>query len=422
MNAKPCAEYFRAHSGYKRILDELLRKYRGLGRVGGAICLTDASQAELDAARALFGHPFDAPLRLRLSDFEAALQATPYAGVTLPELLEAYFDCLVPTKSEEKAQKLQTLTRAVEAVHAQSELCRCWLEQLLEHRQAEGYRLLCQYAEAGMATQALERACASMDWLCAHRGQPVRLAVLSAQATSDPHALDGTAPAGKLLLHLLAFAQGTAYPATAEERDSLLFCCGVLCDSISSTVAQVGLVLQTEAGEHPAFAAFRKRHELCTLTLSSLLPLVRAESLTGRVYLVENQMVFSQLCDRAAEFHSPLVCTSGQPQVAVLRLLDLLAASGASLYYSGDFDGNGLGIATQLLARYPQQLTLWHMRPEDYALACSTTRLEPSRLAVIRGFLDGAAGDTASAMLRRGYAGYQELLLAELWRDLVEGE
>ena len=155
---------------------------------------------------------------------------------------------------------------------------------------------------------------------------------------------------------MLAFRQGRERAESTEQRDDLYYENGILCDSISSLVTQVGLILSVGAAEHPAYQLLRQQRELCTLSLASLSRLTGASSPSGRVYIVENEMVFAQLCDRAAEFHSPLLCTSGQPSVAALRLLDLLAASGTTLFYSGDFDGRGLSIAAQLSARYPHLL------------------------------------------------------------------
>ena len=152
-----------------------------------------------------------------------------------------------------------------------------------------------------------------MAWLEGHPGRRIRLAVLSAYATSDPHALDVNTLGGKLFLHLLSMGAGVRLPTEAEARAALYYNWGILCDSISSLVTQVGLRLYVGKEEHPAFHAFRLRNEACTLTLTNLAGLTGADSPSGRAYLVENQMVFSQLCDAAAGFHSPLLCTSGQP-------------------------------------------------------------------------------------------------------------
>ena len=415
-----CVQYFRQRPGWRRILEAMLEKYRGLGRVGGSIRLDDADEAEYEAVRAIFGRPFQPPLKLGLVEFERALQETKYRGVTLPELLGAYFEIPLLTKREAYAQReaayISTLDEAIRATRSGD--CLRWLHALREHG-GGGAQLLRQCVDQGNGLQVLRQVCAAADWLEAHRGEPVRLAVLSARTTADPHALDEGTPAGKLLLYLLAFGAGQKYTSDAEVRDALYFQGGILCDSISSSVTQTGLYFCTGEGEHPAFRAFRLRRESCTLTLTNLAGLSGARSLSGRAYLIENQMLFSQLCDHAAHFHSPLICTSGQLQVAVLRLLDLLAASGTSLFYAGDFDVGGLSIASRLLERYPKSLSLWHMSPEDYAVCQSEIPIDGARIIALEQSVHPALNPLLCALRQTGRAGYQELLLPGLLRDLT---
>ena len=415
-----CAQYFRERPGYGRILEAMLEKYRGLGRVGGDICLQDAGAAECEAARALFGRSFTPPLRLSLQAFEAALQDTKYCGVTLPELLEAYFGAPIQTKKAQSAQRdaayHAALAEGKEA--AECEVCLRWLDAL-EERGTGGEQLLRQYVAQGIGARILCQTCAAVNWLESHGEAPVRLAVLSARATTDPHALDGSTPGGKLFLYLLAFRAGCAVPLGAEGRDALYFRNGILCDSISSSVTQIGLMLGTEDGEHPAFRAFRLRKESCTVNLTNLARLTEAKSPSGAVYLVENQMVFSQLCDCAAEFRAPLICTSGQLQVAVLRLLDLLGDSGMRFYYAGDFDVGGLSIASRLLERYPGKLHLWHMGTEDYAVCRSEVAVDSTRLDALENGLHPELKTLLFALRKHGQAGYQELLLPQLLHDLT---
>lgn len=284
------------------------------------------------------------------------------------------------------------------------------------------YRLirtsLCKDEDA--VYRAVLQACKSFDWLEQHPEERPRLAVLSAHATSDPHALDANSLCGKLFLHLLSIRANAKPPSTAEERAALYYHCGILCDSISSSVTQVGLCLYTETEEHSAYCAFRLRNEAGTLTLTNLAGILSATSPSGNAYLVENQMVFSQLCDQAPRFHSPLICTSGQPTVAVIRLLDLLVSSGTNLFYSGDFDGKGLSIALQLLTRYPDHLHLWHMTAADYARCCSEVSLSEASLALLPACKNTLLAPTVQAIEGRGCDGYQELLLPELLADLID--
>ncbi len=159
---------------------------------------------------------------------------------------------------------------------------------------------------------------------------------------------------------------------------------------------------------------------MSTLSLASLSGLSGAHSPSGRAYIVENEMVFAQLCDQAARFHSPLICTSGQPSVAALRLLDLLTVNGTELFYSGDFDGKGLSIAAQLCARYPTLLRPWHMAPEDYGLCRSDVPLGEASRALLQGCAGTGLELSAEAVRKYGRAGYQELLIPQLETDLIE--
>lgn len=421
LDAKACAAYFAERPAYQRIMEEMLRKYRGLGRVGGQIYLTHATDDERQAARAVFGRPFSNPLKFKLQEFEVALQATPYKGISLPELLEAYFGTQILTRQEEHKEKEHSLSELISKVSGEvdNQTCRRWLRSLMETRSG-GYMLVRRSLESGETESALTHACKSVAWLEEHTGEVIRLAVLSARITSDPHTLDSNTMAGKLLLHLLAFSQAARFPSDAEQRDMLYYKAGILCDSISSSVTQLGLILSAGEEEHPAYRYFRQSYEVCTLTLTNLANLSTASSPSHHVYLVENQMVFSQLCDHASEFHSPLICTSGQLQVAVLRLLDMLAASGTTFHYSGDFDGGGLSIADRLTVRYPGLLELWHMSSKDYAAACSEKELGEISIRNLHDLSYKALNETAAAILEKGYAGYQELLLSAMLKDLTE--
>ena len=122
--AAACAAFFKERPAYHRLLELLLRKYRSFGRSAGTICLPDATLEECDAARALFGRTFSAPLRIKSADFEAALQDTRFQGVTLKEVLECYFGTTIQTRNEIRDQTDARILRMVVETNAavQSEL------------------------------------------------------------------------------------------------------------------------------------------------------------------------------------------------------------------------------------------------------------------------------------------------------------
>ena len=420
---RACAAYFQSRPGYRRILSELLKKYRSYGRPAGTIRLNDATQEECDAARSIFGHPFSPPLQFHAAQFEAALQELRFGKVSLKEVLESYFHTEIRINSELREAKNSRFSAMIAQLLEQTDNRTCirWL-QTLKASQGGGYKLSRREAakDPEGTRRALLQACRSLDLLELHAQDMVRLAVLSAHATSDPHALDSGTLCGKLFLHLLSFRSGLEAPANAEQRDSLYYENGILCDSISSLVTQVGLVLLAGTEEHPACRLFRQRQEICTLSLANLSGLTGARSPSGKAYIVENEMVFTQLCDHASQFHSPLICTSGQPSVAALRLLDLLAGEGTRLFYSGDFDGKGLSIAAQLCARYPNLLKPWHMGTGDYDRCRSGIPLSESSRSLLQGCVGTALEGAAEAVRQFDRAGYQELLIPLLETDLTE--
>lgn len=421
--AKECAEYFRQVPGFQRVMEQLLIRYRRNGHAAGMIRLGSASEQERDALCGLFGKPFLGEVTFKVQDFHAALQSSRFEGVDLKEVLEAYFHTSIQTSRERKNKKEQQFEQLLESAYkvARSDTCKQWLGELEAKRRDRGYPLLIKEMskDFGSTAISLNKAIWAADTLENHWGGMLRLAVFSAMATTDPHALDSDTLCGQLFLHLLSRKQNRPYPAGAEERDEVYFENGILCDSISSTVTQVGLVLSEQQVEHPAFQVFRQRKECCTLSLANLNAVSSVASPSGKAYLVENQMLFSQLCDQARIFHSPLICTSGQLQVAVLRLLDMLAASGTTLYYAGDFDGGGISIAARLLTRYPANLQLWHMTAEDYEVCKSEVSLSENSRNLLKTANGTILESIAGTVQRNGYAGYQELLLDRLLPDLI---
>lgn len=70
--------------------------------------------------------------------------------------------------------------------------------------------------------------------------------------------------------------------------------------------------------------------------------------------------MFAELVEQAPS-GIPIVCISGQPSVAVLRLLDMAVAAGATIRYSGDFDVKGLQMAISLRKRYGDAWAAWRI-------------------------------------------------------------
>ncbi|MFT9055670.1 MAG: TIGR02679 family protein [Ethanoligenens sp.] len=402
-------------------MNEILKKYRSYGKASGTVSLPDATEEECRVAGLFMGKTLYQPLRYRLSDFEQALKVSRFQDTSLPELLEGYFGCPVRVNKEVHKARQEWIRNLFEQMYmqAKSETAQNWIQRMLEFR-GNGYSLFLKAAdkEEEAACTALKQACAALDILATQSPSERRLAVFSAGITANPHSFDMDRLAGKLLLYGICDWQQRKYPHTAEQRAETLFLVNLFADDISSFTTQSGLLLYTEEGEHPAFQAFRTRNESAVLTLSNLSTIVRAASPTGKIYIVENQMVFSHLCEQSLPSHPPILCTSGQVKTASLILLDLLAASGCIMYYSGDFDPEGLRIADRMALRYPKQFFFWHLEKEDYYRSLSEESISSSRLTELDQLRSPDLQAVSSEIRKTRRAGYQELLLEQLLNGL----
>ena len=136
------------------------------------------------------------------------------------------------------------------------------------------------------------------------------------------------------------------------------------------------------------------------------------------MYVVENEMVFSYLTSSEKKKACTILCTSGQLRSAAVKLLDLLVKSGASVYYSGDTDPDGLGIADRLWQKFQASVHIWRMGPEDYEKSLSGEAVGRFGLAKLEQLKHPVLRETAEYIRREKKAGYQENLLEELAKDI----
>jgi len=460
--------------GFARLLREIWRRYASLGRVGGTAVVSDPSAEELEAVHGFMGS-YRRPgerLEVKLANFEQELRTSVFE-LTIPQLHELLTGSVLLTNAERRELLEQDWLAVFDEARAMlaaederyAELAR-WLNRLRDG-QASAYRTLREAwkADRVLASRQLGWAIAAWRRLIdtdATRGEPCRLPVLAAAVAGDPHALDRTTAAGRLLFQALrewtgqdgtsardeptvtaegsdidtmqaqaSAAAGTSASHAAEEQEAaqgidslaareIYRQAGIRDDDISS------LVHLCRPGEQP--------HVLTLREVEALEALPSAECL----YVVENPAVFSSLADgtlgarKAAqpgesmldEAPPLLVCTSGPASAAALRLFDRMADSGqlARLYYSGDYDVKGIAIGSVLAQRYPYLYAPWRFGQATYADACEAlqtagvafTDAEHRRLLRMAAVWDSSL---CPALAERGRKLFQEELLERLLAD-----
>ncbi len=419
-----------------RLLELIYEKYIELGRVGGQVSLPSSTSTERRNIASFLGRPtyLEIDIKVSLSSMDIALKQSRFA-CELADLLNAFFpDRPMITRPQQHAahkarradfhSALKSIAHELPA-HSQG---RHWLLQG-QHGLEWLYK---RYKNELLSIQEqhliLIRTLALTLNQLPPTSSPERLAVFAQKMSGDPHFFDSDRTAGRLLRY--AMADLASASATLEIKDSvaLYTSFGLLIDTISSSVAVYNLAHALCAGDvtDPLIQAAGPRVLLLplrqVLEWQSIVPAARD------IFVFENPQVFEEVIAGLTRPHPvqatppTLICTSGWPSSAALRLLDLLVAQSPDnrLHYSGDFDLVGLKIAAFMLERYAGQCLLWHMDSETYQFALQHGGLQANRQdakALI--MLPNDFKPLVLEMQKQGQWAYQEGIVPILLEDLL---
>ncbi|MBB5325154.1 uncharacterized protein (TIGR02679 family) [Anoxybacillus tepidamans] len=403
-------QFFRGERTFHRLFCEMKQKYESLGRIGGTISVASFSAEEKEAVASFFGKEMS---RVSLAAFEKQLQNTRFAGISLVELLSHYFGEPLVTKKEQQIEAEREKEAYFERLMNMDREHRDWIQAASKQR-------LVQLAYA-QQREELETAFVAVCHALKHLPAPmyVRLPVFAQKVANDPHAFDLHTLTGKLLLSALQFYAEEEYDlSSVEDVNELLQSYRLLREDVLNFVTCAGIMAETESGRHLVWAAACETNTALNIPLREVMPLTRAyPSIGNTVFVVENAGVFSMLLDTNVS----LISTNGQLNLATIWLLDLLVKEGAVLYYSGDFDPEGLKMAQRLVERYGSSVRLWHYDRSDYLATKPTVPLPDERLAKLQSVTLRDLQPVKQEMLRRKKAGYQEAIVEELRREVKRG-
>lgn len=179
------------------------------------------------------------------------------------------------------------------------------------------------------------------------------LAVLAAEITDNPHYFDRGTTAGLLFVHAVCCCEDMELPEDAHQWRRLL----------------------TKEGWHGAYDAFCERKEPYVITMENMKGIIGVQAEGEKVYIVENEMVFSYLIHNLKNSDYTLLCTSGQPRSVAQVLIPYILAGGSKIYYNGDIDPDGICIADRLWKKFGDRIHIWRMSPEDYDKSLSKERI-----------------------------------------------
>lgn len=428
-NSRECADYFKSRKEYDRCMEALLRKWKTYGRAAGYVTLDGATEEECRAIGGILGKSFpEGRIRFSVPAFEQGLQKTRFAPIGLTELLKAYFGDGIATNKEtrmdaedQKNAFFRQLCDEMRTRYGDGSPADRWMRDLTEGK-ANGYQALArEYSrDADQARQLADNVGNALEEL-ERMEDECPLAVFAARITGNPHYFDRGGMAAQLLTYAICHMENTEFPSNAHDWRALWNSTGIVPDQISSMVHVYGVRFKTKSGWHPAYEAFHAGEETFAVTMANLSGITEAYARRDAVYVVENEMVFSYLADQCKSAEASILCTSGQLRSAALEIIGMLLESGHRVYYSGDTDPDGIGIADRLWRKFGDGIRIWRMSPEDYQNSLSQESVSKTGLAKLEGIRHPTLRETARLMRQRRRAGYQENILENLKNDILRG-
>ncbi|MCM3768275.1 TIGR02679 family protein [Neobacillus niacini] len=409
--------YLQSKEGFRALFRLFRAKYESLGRIAGNVKLSNFSHGELEEIALFMGvspHHLARKGTVSLTEFELRLSKTRFSDLSLFELLEGYYGEPIRSKREEKEELASSQKNILELLKMNYQAISIWFRYLekktpdtlwiwrliLEPGFEEDVRLLC-------------------DAYTSLPDKVERYPVFSQRVSGNPHSLDLVTVRGKLWIHLLHVMSGGegSPPSQTEAINDLLLSYQLLRDDIANFVTTANLVAYSDGNLHPVWQAAAKFGSVLNIPLRELLKMNEVRTYTGEkeVFVVENSGVFSALVDAVPK--APLICTHGQFKLAGLKLMDLLAESGHHLYYSGDFDPEGIGMALRFKERYGEHGHVWRMTVDDYQISTPIVGME-DRQGKLLSLQNSILGELATAVLQNEKFGYQEGILHLLIQDL----
>lgn len=437
---KEIVKILKEEKGFDRLFSSFLEKYRSYERIenGITVRLTNLSPAEKRAIGGLFGENFEKKRDVSISakKFEQRLKSSSRFGpyiqdVSLLSIIEAYFGTSILSKREEYAQFLQARSAFFDKYR--SDHCSDVFASLLnwiEHDENQHNRFLLLYKQSQADLAAILDVFSHVfeNWPL---NDFIYLPVFAAKTTGNPHSFDLNTQLGIHFVYTLRILESmetnsafTPGERSAEEVAELLFDHKILRDDLLNFVTVYQMYGRKMNGEESnLLEATVSEKAIIHLPLKEVIKMDELKAVTGSniLFVVENSGVLSYLIDfvEAQRLEASFVCGNGQLNLATLKFLDKFVDSGGTIYYSGDFDPEGLQIAQKLLMRFPDAVKLIAYNSAIYSRSLSTNTLDGKRVKMLNNVIHEDLFEVKNAMQRENRVGYQENILDILCNEIA---
>ncbi|WP_171777943.1 TIGR02679 domain-containing protein [Priestia megaterium] len=414
-------KYFRERAGFFRLFLEFAKKIESLGSTGGSVELTNLTSEEQVLLRNWFQKDFSTQksARISLKKFEEKFKETRFNEALLFEVVEGVVGRKLIYKKEEKAEGERLRCKYFESLSKSynSEATNILTTAILnKHPLHVGF--ITAYNKGNFGE--IEKVYKALSLLPISKS--VRLALFAERVTGNPHEFDAD---GKFISALQVVREKiygvvTRNNPNAEYINQLLFDFGILKDDITNYVTIYGLVGERNEQVLNSWKESFREGSVRNEPLKEIAKLDRVYPIKkdSPVFIVENSGLFSSIVDELDNYPVSIICTHGQFKLAAVQILKMLVKEDCEIYYSGDFDPEGLNMAYSLKQRYPSNVHYWRYSIEDYIATLSSVELKQNRLQKLNNINDDELDKVIQHMKKVRKAAYQEKQIKELVKDI----
>lgn len=426
-----CVSYFKSNKAYKRIFVKIKEKYVSIGTFSGTIKLENITEDEKKALIGLLGQKFylNKSHTIKVNDIVEALKQTKFEGVDFYEMLCLYFgDKILINKDIKEINRLTKDNFFNNLENSVDEKVYSFIRDEFKNKISGCYNLLInKYNEDSTGEKLLKELIYLSEIINKiNSSSKSRIAILASEVTSNPHALDENTFLNKILTYYLCERSNTKFPKKAEEKNTLLYENNILKDDISNNTLVAGIFAYSSQDDNLAacqgWNSLALEYEPIVLSLVNLNKISALIPMNKKVIIVENPTVFMKIHEilscNVDKF--TLLCTNGQINLSSLMILDMLSKNDCMLYYSGDYDPEGLLIADKLLQRYKDRIEPLFYSEAIYEAIISNEKIDERRLKQLDRIIDNRLIPIAEAMRREKKAAYQEMLNFDLLHKIIK--
>ncbi|SHK05500.1 TIGR02679 family protein [Anaerobranca californiensis DSM 14826] len=406
---------------YGRFMEKIKEKYQSLGVIGGTIIIKNINDEERNLLCKIDSKYLEGKdCKITVKKFFGIFNNTKFAQCDFEDVLKLYFDNNLQTSKERQRIKEENKEKFFQGIldEFSNTPGGNWLKNVLSQKEYGYQRIIREYEEdKGNLKTVLQRVIVGLNTLY-NFDKKERLAIFSSKITKDPHFFDDGTLAGQLLLYGLAYFSKISFPENSEEKIELLYSYGLFKDEVSNYTLCGNIEAFTSDGKHLGIEGFVVKGEPIQLNLWNLAALKKITCRKDVIFVFENPSVFSEVLLKTKNLKPSLLCTAGVVKLASLAFLDKVVEHGGKIYYSGDFDPEGLLIGDKLKKRYNENLIFWRYDIENYFNSLSTKAFDDQRRKKLEKITSSELTGLVNEMAKKGLCGYQELLIDYYLQDI----